>query len=116
MVASGAQREEEEKMGNGKRALGAALGRKRREEARVFPRIRSGLAKRRRRRFGVGCSVTFAGRSDAWCVLVPGRRQEKGACLLAQNKWAARWLCASGRKGEDMPSWLASFSQNIFPK
>jgi hypothetical protein len=113
-VASGAHREEE-KMGNGKRALGAALGRKRREEARVFPRIRSGLAKRRRR-FGVGCSVTFAGRSHAWCVLVPGRRQEKGACLLARNKWAAGWLSASGRKGEDMPSWLASFSQNIFPK
>jgi hypothetical protein len=58
--------------GTEREALVAALGRKRRGEARVFPRIRSGLAKRRRR-FGVGCSVTFAGRSHAWCVLVPGR-------------------------------------------
>jgi hypothetical protein len=65
-VASGAHREQRrrKRWGTGRGALVAALGRKRRGEARVFPRIRSGLAKRRRR-FGVGCWVTFAGRSHA---------------------------------------------------
>jgi hypothetical protein len=63
----GSSQRRRKRWGTGKAALVAALGRKRRREARVFPRIRSGLAKRRRR-FGVGCSVTFAGRSHASSV------------------------------------------------
>jgi hypothetical protein len=76
---------EEKNRETGREALVAALGRNRMGEARVFPRIRSRLAKRRRRS-GVGCSVTSAGRGHAPLVLYWRRLQGRKAYRFALEK------------------------------
>jgi hypothetical protein len=67
--------------------LGEEWWRREREwrRARVFPRIPSGLAKRRRR-FGVGCSVTSAERGHAPLVLFWRRLQGRKAYRFALKK------------------------------
>jgi hypothetical protein len=79
------QRRKKKIRGTGREALVAALGRNRMGEARVFPRIRSRLAKRRRR-FGVGCSVTSAGKGHAPLVLYSRRLQGRKAYRFALEK------------------------------
>jgi hypothetical protein len=81
----GSSQRRRKRWGTGRGALVAALGRKRRGEARVFPRIPSGLAKRRRR-FGVGYSVTSAGRGHAPLVLFWRTLQGRKAYRFALKK------------------------------